>query len=106
GDLGALPAQGLTEDEHRTLPCGQVLQRGHECQPDRLTCGCDVGRVAVEIDHLAVGYGLDEHVLAELLAEHRIGRPCGTHLHRPGAALRAAYHVDAHVVGDAVEPRA
>src|SRR6516162_9185451 len=28
-----------------------------------------------------------------------------THLHRPGSALDAALHVDAHVGGDAVQPR-
>ena len=84
----------------------RVLEGGDERQPDRLAGRGDVGRVAGQVDHPLVGDRLHEHVLAVGLAEYGVGMVARqAHLHGAGTALGAAQHVDAHVVGDAVEPR-
>ncbi len=106
GHLGGLPPQHLAEDEGRALAGRQPLEGGHERQADGLAGGGHVGRVAVEVDDPLVLHRLHEGVLAERLAQLGLGVGRGrAHLHRPRPALGAAVHVDAHVVGDAVEPR-
>ena len=104
-DLRGLPPEHLAEDQHRALARRQVLQGGDEGEADRLAGRRDVGRVAVEVDDPVVGDRLHERVLG-LGREHGGGdRGRRAEVHRAGPALRAAVHVDAHVAGDAVEPR-
>ena len=63
GHLGRLPAQDLSEDQHRPLPRRQVLQRGHEREPDRLARLEHLGGIAALGHHAIVGHGQDPHVL-------------------------------------------
>ena len=107
GHLRCLPAQHLAEDEDRALPCGQVLQRGDEREAHGVPGHRDLGRVAVFGQDPRVRDRRDPQVLGQHLADvrgiRRRGRP---HFHRAGAALAAPEHVQAHVGGDAVQPRA
>ena len=67
GDLGGRPAQHVAQDQHRPLPGRQVLQRGHEGQPDG---------VALGDHHGGVGHRLepgDLVVLLERVAGHLVG---------------------------------
>lgn len=98
GDLGSLPRQHITQDQHGALTRRQVLQRGHERQPDGLAANRLVLR-----QHQRVRHGLHEHPLRHRCADvpARWSEADGQ-----GAPLGAALHVDADVRGDAVEPGA
>jgi hypothetical protein len=102
--LGGLPLEHLTEDQHGTLPGGQVLERRDEGQTDRLARGGHLGRVAVDRDDALVGDGLHEGVLCVGGEDGGLDRGRRTEVHGPGPALRGPHHVDADVVGDPVEP--
>ena len=105
GHLGGLPLEHFTQDQHGALACGEVLQGGDEGETDRFPGRRDLGGVALEVDHALVGNRLDVHVFRQLVSQHDLGGGGGRpHLHWPGPALRAPQHVDADVVGDAVQP--
>jgi hypothetical protein len=107
GDLRCLPAEDITQHEDGSLLRGQVLQGGHEREPDRLARLGDFGGVAVGRNHAGVGDRHDPRALGQLLAQQRgVGHLRGTHVHRAGPALLPAEHVEADVRHDAVKPRA
>jgi hypothetical protein len=106
GHFGGLPAQHLAQDERGALLGREVLQRGHERQADRFALGRDHGWIPVEIDDPFVGDRLDPRVLGPGRENCVRGRRRRPQLHRPSAPLRAAVHVDADIVGDAIEPGA
>src|SRR5206468_3533472 len=47
GDLRRLPAENLAENQHGPLPRREVLERGDEREPERLTGLRDLGRISV-----------------------------------------------------------
>ena len=105
GHLGGLPAQHLAQDQHGALAGRQVLQRGDERQADRVSRGGQFGRVAVGRQHPGVGHGQDPRVLGQAGRQRSVGARRRPQVHRPGPALRSPQHVEAHVGGDAIEPR-
>jgi hypothetical protein len=104
GHLGCLPAQHLTQDQHRPLPGGQALQNGDEREADGLPRHRQLGRVTVAGQNTGIRDGLYPCVLRQ----HWTERPfrCGRRpeVHWPGPTFAAPQHVEAHVSGDAVEP--
>ena len=105
GDLGRLPAQHLAQDQHGALARRQVLQRGDEREPDRLAPDGDVGRVASSATSPS-GIGWI-HVVSGSMLRFSIDRLLRrAEIHRPGAPLAAAEHVEADVRRDPVQPRA
>ncbi len=62
GHLVGVPAQHLAQDEHRSLPRREVLERGDEREADRLAGGRQLGRIAVARHHTRVGDRLDPGV--------------------------------------------
>ena len=106
GSLGRLPAEHLAEDQHRALLRRQVLQSRDEREPDRLARDCDVGGIAVVVQHERVGHRLDPGHFGER-REIRLHRLSGrAEIHRSRSSLTACDHVQADVRRDPVEPRA
>ena len=95
-DLCRLPPQHLAEDQDGPLPRRKVLQRGDEREANRLVLDRDVGGIRDRLDpgHL----GRDVQVALDRLSRR-------AEVHRHGAPLPAAQHVEADVRGDPVEPR-
>ncbi len=106
GHLGRLPAQDLSEDQHRPLPRRQVLQRGHEREADRLARLEHLGGVAALGHHPIVGHGQDPHGLGERVRQRGVRGSRRREFHRARPALPAAQHVQTDVRHDAVQPRA
>ena len=106
GDLAGAPVQDVAQDEDRALARRQVLEGGHEGQPDRLARGGHVGRVALGRHDAAVGHREHPGALGHRGAQERVGGRGRREVHGPGAPLRAREHVVADVRGDAVQPRA
>ena len=105
GHLAGLPAQHLPQDEHGPLAGRQVLQGGDEGEADRVARRRQLGRVGLGTERLGVGQRADPRGLGEPGRERRVGGGRRAEVHRPGPPLGAAEHVEAHVRGDAVEPR-
>ena len=105
GHLGGVPPHDVAQQQHRALTRREVLQRGDEREADGLARLGQLGGVAIDRQHARVGDG--QHPLR--LGEHRRGRRVGgrraAEVHRAGAPVAAVEHVEAHVGGDAVEPR-
>ncbi len=107
GDLGGLPAQHLAQDQHGPLAGREVLQGGHEGQPDGLAGRGQIRRVGVDAQDPVVGDRRHPQVLRQHGAEvGGVRRRRGPEVDGPGPALPAPEHVQAHVGGDAVQPRA
>ncbi len=107
GDLGGLPAEDVTQHEHRTLLRRQVLERGDEGDADRLARLGHLGGVAVDRQHAVVGDRQDPRGLGQGLTEvRRLRRLRRPEVHGAGAAFLPAQHVETHVRRDAVEPGA
>jgi hypothetical protein len=100
GDLGGGEGEHVAEDQHGPLPRRQLLQGGDEREPDRVALRGHLGGVAEQ----RVGQRLDPRARRQGLAE--VGSRGGGRgeVHRAGAALGAAQHVEADVRGDRVEP--
>ena len=105
-DLGRRPAQDVPQDEHRALAGWQVLQRGDEREANGLTLRGKVGRVAALGEDPGVRHGLDPRVLGKRHAQCGTGVRRGTEVHRAGAALGTAEHVETDVGRDGEQPRA
>ena len=106
GSLGRLPAEHLAEDQHRALLRRQVLQSRDERELDRLARDCDVGGIAVVVQHERVGRWLDPGHFGER-REIRLDRLSGrAEIHRSRSSLTACDHVQADVRRNPVEPRA
>ena len=105
GHLAGLPPQDLAQDEDRALLRRQELQRGDERELDRLLRRGELRGVAVGGHDARVLDRQDPGLLHERRAERRRRGRRGPEVHRARAPLRALEHVEADVVGDAVEPR-
>ena len=103
-DFGRLPAQDLTEDQHRALARRQMLQGRDEREPDRLARESDFRRIAVGHDE-AVRDGLDPRHLRQRVQVRLDRLPGWAEVHRPCTPLAAVQHVEADVRRDAIEPR-
>ena len=75
GDLGGLPPQHLSKDQHGALARRQRLQGGDEGEPDRVLGRSHLGRVAAVGHHLRVGDGQDPRLLAEARRQRRCRPP-------------------------------
>jgi hypothetical protein len=105
GGFGGLPLQDLAEDEHGALARRQVLEGSDEGQADRVPHRRHIGRVSIDRYHPSIGDRLDPRLLGAVVEHRRLdpgGRP---EVHRTGPALGRPVHVEAHVGGDAVQPR-
>jgi hypothetical protein len=105
GDLARLPVQDLAQDEHRPLARGQVLERGHEGEPDGLALGGQLRGVAVLGQDARVGDRLEPRGLGARRRERSLGGARGPEVHRPRTPVATVEHVHAHVRGDPVQPR-
>ena len=106
GHLRGLPPQHLAQDQGGPLARRQVLQGGDERQADGLAFLRQLGGVGFEREDSVVGDGGDPGALRQECLERRIDRGARrAELHRPGPALAGPEHVQAHVGGDAVQPR-
>ena len=90
--LVRMPAQHLAQDQHRSLPRRQVLQRGHEGQLHRFARHRDLGRVAGGGQHPPIGHGLDPGALDQRRRQGLVGRGRRLQVHGPGASLAGAQH--------------
>jgi hypothetical protein len=106
GHFTGLPPKDFAQDQHGSLLRRQVLERGDERETDRLAGFGKFGGVAILREHPSVEHGLDPRVLGEPGRQRRGSRRRRAEVHRTGAALRTLQHVETHVRGDAVEPRA
>jgi hypothetical protein len=106
-DLRRLPAEHITEHEHRSLLRRQELQRRDEREADRIPDLGRFGGVTARGQHAGVGHRQDPRGLGERLAHQRDVRLLRrSEVHRTGSALLAAQHVEADVRRDAVQPGA
>ena len=97
GGLLGRPAQHVAQDEHGALAGGQVLQRGHEGEPDRVLLGHHDGGVGHRLEPGDLGVEL------EGVAGQLVGRAEPGGQRSPGAGLEVG---EADVRRDPVEPRA
>ena len=104
GGLTGLPAKHLAQDQGGPLARRQVLERGHERQAHRLVGDGSLGRVG--LDGGVGGDRLDPGDLGKRVEVRGLGRAGAAEVHRACAAGAAVEHVEAHVRGDPVEPRA
>ena len=104
-DLLRRPAQHLAQQQHRSLPGRQVLQRGDEREADRLALHGQFRRVATRRQDTAVGDRQDPGALRQRRAKRRASGRRGTKVHGACATLWAAQHVEADVARDGVQPR-
>ncbi len=82
-----------------------MLDRGDECEPHRLARDRHGGGVVVLCHDEGVGHRLDPRDLGPHVQVGDDRLACRAQVHRPGAPLPAAEHVEADVRRDAVEPR-
>jgi hypothetical protein len=82
-----------------------VLQRGDEGQADGFARCDQLGGVEVRGQHLGVGDGLDPGLLGHMGTQVAPRRRRWPQVHGPRPPLWTAEHVQAHVGGDAIQPR-
>ena len=104
-DLLRAPAQHLAEDEDGPLSGREVLERGNERQPHRLSRDRHVRGIAIGHD-TAVRHRLDPDRLGKRRRKRRVGALGRVEVHGPRAALARSEHREADVGGDAVQPGA
>ncbi len=95
GGLASRPAEYVTGDQRRTLPRRQDLQRGQECQRDRLPLD-DQG-----LGLLVARRGLVEQLIRVRLEPWHLGERAAS-----GPPRVVSQHVQADIRGDPVQPRA
>jgi hypothetical protein len=81
-----------------------MLEGGDERQADRVSCLGDLRGVTLGGTDPGVGDGLDPGRLGQPGRERRVGGRRWPEVHRTGASLGTAEHVEAHVGRDAVHP--
>ena len=92
-----------SSEQQRPLARREMLEGGHEREPDRVTRDGSLGRVTVRY-HQGVRDRLQPCRFRPGVQVRGDGLPGGAEVHGAGPALNAAQHVQADVGGDAVEP--
>ncbi len=105
GDLRRLPADDVAQEQDRALARGKVLERGDEGEADGLAGFGELGGVALSREHTPVGHRQHPLGLGQRRTDRCVGGGWGRQVHRPGATVAPVQHVEAHVGGDAVQPR-
>jgi hypothetical protein len=101
--LGA-PRKDVPQDQHRTLPRRQRLQRRNECQPNRLALRDQRGRIPINRKHPAVRNRLQPGTRRQRGAEVWPTLRRRAQIHCPGTPLRTAQHVQADIGRNRIKP--
>jgi hypothetical protein len=105
GDFGRLPPQDLSQDQHRALTGGQVLERGGERDSDGFSGRRQLGGIVGWRCRAAVPERVAPRVLREPVGRDGVAGKLRSEVHREWLPLSTLEHVEAHVGGDPVQPR-